>query len=81
MRMHDVELVVGQVEVLHVPEPEHDVVLPTSRGFLPGTVQSLFGQLKRCHCARRDQLGQVSGDRAGPAADVQDGQATAQVRQ
>ena len=76
-----VEGAVGEVQGVDVGHGEGDPVRqPPLPGVRAGLVQDVRGGVhRRDRAFRADQLGQVGGDRAGAAADVQDGHARPQL--
>ena len=72
VRVHDVVPVVRYVEqVVHVADHEVDVVDTALRDFVAGECQRVLSVLQRGHAPRCDQCGEVGGDRARPASDIE----------
>ncbi len=81
MGVDHVEGVVGQVERVHVSDDEVDVAHAAPLELDPGQVEGLGGGLQRGDPARRDERGEVGGDGAGPAADVEQAHPRLEVAQ
>ena len=71
VRVHDVESRVVKAQVAYVADIEGDIALGPAGGLRPGIGQRLRSGVNPRHLARRQSGGQVDGDRAGPAADIE----------
>ena len=81
VRVHHVERSVGEAQVVDVPDLEPDVGLPPPVRLLPGQRQHVAGRVDAGHLAVRHPGGQVDGDRARAAADVEHTRVGRQSRQ
>lgn len=81
MRVYHVERVVGERQLVHVPGLEPDVGQLAPGGLLPGPVQHVRRRVDPDDLTRRDQGGQVRGDRARAASHVEHPRVRRQVSQ
>ncbi|GAB4700064.1 hypothetical protein MOKP118_35280 [Mycobacterium avium subsp. hominissuis] len=81
MGVDDIERVVGEVETVHVGGAERDVGQIPLLGFGAGHFQDVRRLVDGGDLPGRDPRGQVGGDGAGTATDVEHRQARCQVRQ
>ncbi len=81
MGVDDIEGVVGKIEVVHVGGRERDVGQIASLDFAAGNIEHVGDLVDGRDGSGRDPGGQVGGDGAGSAADVEHGQPRFQVWQ
>ena len=81
VRVHHVERAVREVQVVHVPGVEPDVVQPSPLRLLPGLRQHVGGRVDGGHVPAGHPGRQVRGDRARAAAHVEHARVRREPRQ
>ena len=79
--MHDVEAVGWEVERVDIADGEVDGAAAAALRFLTGERESVVGHLESGDAAGSDALGEVDGDGARAAADVEQTLCAAELRQ